>query len=147
MSVASMSGHLKDIYPDTLRKHYEEPHNYWPMEGERSKASAANPVCGDEVTVYLKGDKSKVIEATLSGPFVRDFDGVSISDERSSPAAEAGRKYPQPEPRLRNDDAWLRLGLARRSRCASLDTYIQGSYSVRAAALGGPPERLCEVLL
>lgn len=62
-----MSDRLNDIYPETLRKHYEDPRNYRMMEGEISKASAVNPVCGDEVTIYLKGDKNKVNEVTYQG--------------------------------------------------------------------------------
>jgi nitrogen fixation protein NifU and related proteins len=65
--MASMSGRLNDIYPETLRRHYEDPRNYRPMEAESSKASAVNPVCGDEVTIYLKGNKSKVNEVTYQG--------------------------------------------------------------------------------
>ncbi|WP_425156404.1 Fe-S cluster assembly sulfur transfer protein SufU [Candidatus Binatus sp.] len=62
-----MSGRLNDIYPETLKRHYEDPRNYRPMEGESSKASAVNPVCGDEVTIYLKGNQSKVNEVTYQG--------------------------------------------------------------------------------
>jgi nitrogen fixation protein NifU and related proteins len=62
-----MAGRLNDIYPETLRKHYEDPRNYRQIEDESSKATAVNPVCGDEVTIYLKGDKIKVSEVTYQG--------------------------------------------------------------------------------
>ena len=62
-----MRDRLNDIYPETLREHYENPRNYRVLEGETSHASAVNPVCGDEVTVYLKGNKEKVCEVTFQG--------------------------------------------------------------------------------
>jgi nitrogen fixation NifU-like protein len=65
--VVFMSDRLNEIYPETLRKHYEEPRNYRLMQDETGQASAVNPVCGDEVTIYLKGDKGKVSEVTYQG--------------------------------------------------------------------------------
>jgi nitrogen fixation protein NifU and related proteins len=62
-----MSDRLNEIYPVKLREHYEHPRNYRVLEGETSHASAVNPVCGDEVTVYLRGNKDKVSEVTYQG--------------------------------------------------------------------------------
>src|ERR1035441_3499025 len=62
-----MSDRLNNIYPAKLREHYENPRNYRVLEGETSQASAVNPVCGDEVTVYLRGNKEKVSEVTFQG--------------------------------------------------------------------------------
>lgn len=62
-----MRDRLNDIYPETLREHYENPRNYRVLDGETSHASAVNPVCGDEVTVYLKSNKEKVCEVTFQG--------------------------------------------------------------------------------
>jgi nitrogen fixation NifU-like protein len=62
-----MRDRLDDIYPETLREHYENPRNYRVLDGETSHASAVNPVCGDEVTVYLKSNKEKVCEVTFQG--------------------------------------------------------------------------------
>jgi nitrogen fixation protein NifU and related proteins len=62
-----MRDRLNDIYPETLREHYENPRNYRVLDGESSHASAVNPVCGDEVTVYLKSNKEKVCEVTFQG--------------------------------------------------------------------------------
>jgi nitrogen fixation NifU-like protein len=62
-----MSDRLNDIYPETLREHYENPRNYRVLEGATSEALAMNPVCGDEVKVYLKANKEKVSEVTFQG--------------------------------------------------------------------------------
>lgn len=63
----SMRDRLNSIYPDTLREHYENPRNYRMPGGETSHASAVNPVCGDEITVYLKSNKEKVCEVAFQG--------------------------------------------------------------------------------
>jgi nitrogen fixation NifU-like protein len=62
-----MSDRLNDIYPETLREHYENPRNNRVLEEATAKASAVNPVCGDEVTVYLKRGKGKVNEVSFHG--------------------------------------------------------------------------------
>jgi nitrogen fixation NifU-like protein len=60
-----MINRLNDIYPETLREHYENPRNYRVLEGDPIKASAVNPVCGDEVTIYLRGNNEIVREVTF----------------------------------------------------------------------------------
>jgi nitrogen fixation NifU-like protein len=62
-----MTDRLNDIYPGKLREHYENPRNYRMLEGETGHASAVNPICGDEITVYLRGNREKVSEVTFQG--------------------------------------------------------------------------------
>lgn len=45
---------LDDIYQQALREHYEEPHNFGVLAGANASGRAANPVCGDELSVYLQ---------------------------------------------------------------------------------------------
>ncbi len=46
-------GELDEIYQQALRRHYEKPHNFGSLEGATSVGRATNPVCGDEVSVYV----------------------------------------------------------------------------------------------
>ena len=60
-------GQLEDIYPEVLKAHYEHPHNRAVLEGATATGSASNPLCGDEVTVYLKADDSAVSAVSFQG--------------------------------------------------------------------------------
>jgi nitrogen fixation NifU-like protein len=58
---------LEDIYPDVLRMHYEQPHNFVLLEDASATGSASNPLCGDELSVYLKTDGDAVSRVTFQG--------------------------------------------------------------------------------
>ncbi len=60
-------GQLEDIYPEVLRAHYERPHNYAALDDATATGSASNPLCGDEVSVYLKADGAAVSAVTFQG--------------------------------------------------------------------------------
>ena len=60
-------GQLEDIYPEVLRAHYEQPHNRAVLEDATATGSASNPLCGDEVSVYLKADGTAVTAVTFQG--------------------------------------------------------------------------------
>jgi nitrogen fixation NifU-like protein len=143
--MASMAGRLNDIYPETLRKHYEDPRNYRQIEDESSKATAVNPVCGDEVTIYLKGDKIKVSEVTYQGHL------CAISMASASLMSEAVRdRSPQEIAAIsRNFEAMMRgsdsVALGDLDALRSIRTY---RVRIRCALL--PWEALrkaCEVLV
>ncbi len=63
-----MSERLDEIYPEILKEHYERPHNRRAVEDATAIASASNPLCGDEVSVYVKvGSGGTVTEVTFEG--------------------------------------------------------------------------------
>ena len=100
-----MSDRLNDIYPEKLREHYENPRNYRVLEGETSRASAANPVCGDEVTVYLRGNKERVSEVTFQGHLC----AVSLASASLMSEAVLGRT-PQEVANMSRDFAAMMRG-------------------------------------
>jgi nitrogen fixation NifU-like protein len=44
---------LDEIYQQALRAHYEHPHNEGVLRDATGTGRASNPVCGDEVSVYV----------------------------------------------------------------------------------------------
>ena len=60
-------GELEDIYQQALRTHFEQPHNYGVLEGATSSGRATNPVCGDEVLVYLAMGPAGARAASFDG--------------------------------------------------------------------------------
>ena len=55
-----MSSDLRALYQEVILDHYKNPRNYGALEGA-DKAEGYNPLCGDQVTVYLKL-KDEVVE-------------------------------------------------------------------------------------
>ena len=64
-----MSDDLSDLYQDVILDHSRHPRNRREMQDADRKAQGYNPLCGDEVTVYLKiaGDELKDVSFTGRG--------------------------------------------------------------------------------
>jgi nitrogen fixation protein NifU and related proteins len=60
-------GELDEIYQRALRMHYEQPHNYGRLDDATSSGRATNPVCGDEVAVYLAMGPAGARAASFDG--------------------------------------------------------------------------------
>jgi nitrogen fixation NifU-like protein len=58
---------LEDIYPDVLRDHYEQPRNCSVLDDATAVGAASNPLCGDELSVYLKAEDETVKRVTFQG--------------------------------------------------------------------------------
>ena len=43
-----------EIYAEEIVAHYEHPHNKGKMEGATASFHDNNPLCGDDITMYLK---------------------------------------------------------------------------------------------
>jgi nitrogen fixation protein NifU and related proteins len=58
---------LSDLYQEVILDHSRHPHNYHAMEGATRHAEGYNPLCGDQVTVYLKLDGDKIQDVSFEG--------------------------------------------------------------------------------
>ncbi len=45
---------LSDLYQEVILDHSRKPHNFHVMEAASAQAEGYNPLCGDQVTVYVK---------------------------------------------------------------------------------------------
>lgn len=52
---------LMDLYKQQLLDHYQNPHNFRILDDATHEAYAVNPLCGDDITVFLK-IKDQMIE-------------------------------------------------------------------------------------
>ncbi len=52
---------------ETIVEHNERPRNKRPLEAPDAFARGYNPICGDDVTVYLRFDGDRIAEATFTG--------------------------------------------------------------------------------
>jgi len=76
---------LEDLYREIILDHYRAPRNKGELEPPAVKADGHNPLCGDEITVYLDVDTSS---GDGDDAIVRDIkiggQGCSISQSSAS---------------------------------------------------------------
>ncbi|MGZ6125206.1 MAG: Fe-S cluster assembly sulfur transfer protein SufU [Myxococcales bacterium] len=49
-----MSSDLRDLYQEVVIDHSRKPRNFFKPEGANRRAEGVNPLCGDQITLYLK---------------------------------------------------------------------------------------------
>jgi nitrogen fixation NifU-like protein len=74
---------LDDIYKEVILDHYKNPRNKREMPGAELTCSKNNPLCGDEITVYIHAEDGKVLDVSFVGQ------GCSISQSSASMMTEA----------------------------------------------------------
>src|SRR5882724_5105830 len=74
---------LNDLYQEVILDHSRHPHNYHAMVDASRKAEGYNPLCGDQVTVYLKLNGDKIEDVSFEGS------GCAISKSSASIMTEA----------------------------------------------------------
>jgi len=73
---------LDELYQNVILEHNRSPRNYRAMPDADAKASAHNPLCGDEVTVWVR----------LNGDVIEDvsFEGAGCAISRASASLMTG---------------------------------------------------------
>src|SRR5690348_262910 len=69
---------LNDLYQEVIVDHSMHPHNFHAMADASQKAEGYNPLCGDQVTVYLKLAGDKIQDVSFQG------NGCAISKASAS---------------------------------------------------------------
>ncbi len=62
-----MSSHLDDLYQEVILDHSRNPRNYHKLEGATRIIEGNNPLCGDQVTVYIKMEGDRIADVTFQG--------------------------------------------------------------------------------
>ncbi|HZR09253.1 MAG TPA: SUF system NifU family Fe-S cluster assembly protein [Myxococcales bacterium] len=77
-----MSEGLRDLYQEVVLDHGRKPRNFRKPEGANRRAEGVNPLCGDQITVYL----------TLVGDRIEDigFEGVGCAISKASASMMTG---------------------------------------------------------
>ncbi len=73
---------LEELYQEIIIDHAKHPRHSGSLEGADASASLLNPLCGDEVEVFLKVDGGRVAELRFEGH------GCSISQASASMMTE-----------------------------------------------------------
>jgi nitrogen fixation protein NifU and related proteins len=74
---------LKDLYRDVILDHNRRPRNFGPLEPADACAEGHNPLCGDELKVYLRLADDRVQDVSFVGK------GCAISTASASLMTEA----------------------------------------------------------
>jgi len=69
---------LKELYQQVILDHYKRPRNFKALEHPSHSAEGYNPLCGDQITVYLDMDGDRIREITFQGA------GCAISQSAAS---------------------------------------------------------------
>jgi len=74
---------LEDLYREIILDHYRSPRNRGELPPPANKAEGHNPLCGDEITVFVQVDGDLVSDVKVSGQ------GCSISQSSASMMSQA----------------------------------------------------------
>ena len=73
---------LRELYQELIIDHSKRPRNFRVLEGADRKAEGFNPLCGDQVTVYLELDNGRIKNISFQGK------GCAISTASTSVMTE-----------------------------------------------------------
>jgi nitrogen fixation NifU-like protein len=62
-----VSGDLADLYQEVIIDHSRRPRNFRELEGATRTAEGVNPLCGDQLTLYVKLADGRVADIAFQG--------------------------------------------------------------------------------
>lgn len=74
---------LRELYQDVIFDHYKKPRNCHVLDCANHQAEGYNPLCGDQLTVYLKVENGVISDLSFKGS------GCAISTASASLMTEA----------------------------------------------------------
>lgn len=74
---------LRDLYQEVILDHNKRPHNFRAIEEADHMAIGHNPLCGDQLTVYLHMDGDRIVDVSFQGT------GCAISKASASMMTDA----------------------------------------------------------
>ena len=143
-------------YDDLVMDHIRNARNYRPLDAADRRSHGVNPLCGDEVDVYLRIERDRVAEAAFqcaccgismasASMMTERITGLSAREAGAEAAAVIGLINEGADPAAHAGDA-MRSALAAtvrefpaRARCAALPwVTLQAALASRAEAEFAP---------
>jgi nitrogen fixation protein NifU and related proteins len=91
--IATMSDELNELYQDIILDHHRRPRNRGRIEQPSSVGEGFNPLCGDELSVFLKMDGDRIADVKFTGQ------GCAISQASASLMTQRVKGRTAPEAR------------------------------------------------
>jgi len=73
-----MSGLAQDLYQEVIIDHARRPRNFRELEGASQRVEAVNPLCGDQLTLYIQLADGAIADIAFEG------NGCAISQASAS---------------------------------------------------------------
>ena len=74
---------MRDLYQEMIMDHNRSPHNFRTMEDATRHVDGHNPLCGDQITVFVKTEGDTVADVSFQGV------GCAISKSSASLMTDA----------------------------------------------------------
>lgn len=58
---------LRELYQEVILEHNKNPRNFHKMENANHRAEGYNPLCGDQLTLYLNTDDNQIKDISFEG--------------------------------------------------------------------------------
>ena len=128
---------LRELYQATILDHNRKPRNFRTMEDPDRHAEGHNPICGDQLVVFLKVAEDRVSEITFQG------NGCAISMASASlmTAFAKGKALSEIETQFENFQR-----LVTSSPSQAVDTSQLGKFAVFAGVREFPMRVKCATL-
>ncbi|MBX3685314.1 MAG: SUF system NifU family Fe-S cluster assembly protein [Rhodocyclaceae bacterium] len=81
--MSTMDGNLRELYQEVIFDHNRKPRNFHDMPEADHQADGHNPLCGDQLTVFLRIEDGRIAEVSFVGH------GCAISTASASLMTEA----------------------------------------------------------
>jgi nitrogen fixation NifU-like protein len=62
-----MDANLEALYQETILEHNRRPRNYRALDGAAGHSEGKNPLCGDQIGVWVRLDGDQVAEVSFQG--------------------------------------------------------------------------------
>lgn len=62
-----MPDDLNELYQEVILDHSKNPKNYAPLDDANRMAQGRNPVCGDQVTIFMNVEEGVIKDITFQG--------------------------------------------------------------------------------
>lgn len=89
--MSTMDGNLRELYQEVIFDHNRQPRNFHDMPDADHQADGHNPLCGDQLTVFLRIEEGRIADASFVGH------GCAISTASASLMTEAIKGKPVDE--------------------------------------------------
>ena len=101
--MSTMDGNLRELYQEVIFDHNRKPRNFHDMPEADHQADGHNPLCGDQLTVFLRIEDGKIADVSFVGH------GCAISTASASLMTEAvkGKSVEEVEALFRDFHAML----------------------------------------
>jgi len=127
---------LRELYQQVIFDHNKKPHNFRKLENANHRADGHNPLCGDQITVYLhvEGDVIEDISFQGSGCAISKASASLMTDTlKGKTKAEAEALFDKVHKMLTGDTS---IDPAELGKLAALSGVSEFPVRVKCATLG-----------